>query len=561
MTEAWLSLSNLKILESISTPLDLRKLSTDRLPQLADELRTFILDSTREKKGHIESSLAVTELSIALHYILETPDDRLFWDVGHQAYVHKVLTGRKDQFHTNRRAGGISGFPKVTESEYDLFTTGHSSTSISALTGMATASRLNEEDRRHVAVIGDGALTGGMAYEALNYLGESEEDVLIILNDNHRSIDENIGGLQGQQTYQWFFESLGIYYLGKTDGNNLETLIPEIRSALEEPGPRVLHVNTKVERLPDSSSVKKGLGFQEAMTRTLIEAANSDASIVALTPAMLSGSGLKEFMEVYPDRCFDVGIAEQHAVTMAAGLARAGMKPVCHLYSTFAQRAYDQIIHDVALQNLPVIFLLDRSGLVGADGSTHHGVFDLAYLNPIPNLVIASPSDPNELVSILQLALGSDQPFVIRYPRGGSRVDELDPVKEPLNIGKARWIRKHGGSIAVASLGHLSVEVEKALDLIPEVAVDHVDMRFLKPMDIHVVAELCAHDVIVTVENGCIKGGFGKSLALALRENSYQGRIHHLGLPDEFVEHGSIEDLYDQYGLSSTKMASFLKNL
>lgn len=551
----------MKILENITTPKDLRNLSLAELNKLAEELRCFILDSTDQKKGHIESSLTVLELTLALHYVLSTPYDNLFWDVGHQAYVHKVLTDRKKQFYTNRKPGGISGFPNCIESEYDLFTTGHSSTSISAITGMATASRLSGEDRQHVAVIGDGALTGGMAYEALNYLGEAEEDVLIILNDNKGSIDENVGGLQGQNTYQWFFESLGIYYLGEVDGNNLGALIPSLQQALLEPGPRVLHVRTIKTILPSVKNEKSGYSFQDVFTYSLSNLARKDEKIVAITPAMLSGSGLKRFQEIFPQRCFDVGIAEQHAVTMAAGMARAGYKPFCHLYSTFSQRAYDQIIHDVALQNLPVIFMLDRAGLVGEDGPTHHGVFDLAFLNPIPNLVISSPANASELGAIMELAVNTNKPFVIRYPRDGRPVKDKD--WNPIKLGTANWLRESGDKIAIASLGHLAEEVADAISLLGEhsTQVSHVDMRFLKPLDQKAINKLLSYKYILTIENGCIKGGFGKTMALALSESGYQGNVKHLGLPDKFIEHGSIKELYHQNGLSAQKIKEEILNL
>lgn len=546
-------------LKDIQFPEDLKRLELEELVPLVEELKAFVLENTSVKKGHIESSLNVTELTVALHYLLNTPNDVLFWDVGHQAYVHKVLTGRKDQFHTNRQKFGLSGFPHMHESPYDLFTTGHSSTSISAVTGMAIAHRLKGETHKHVAVIGDGALTGGMAFEALNYLGEHNEDVLIVLNDNDSAIDENVGGLASHANYKDYFESLGLNYLGESNGHNVLQLVAHLKTALEEKGARVLRVITKSEE----RAVRKPselTGYTKAFVDTLSELAQKDDTIVAVSPAMLSGSGLDVFKEKYPERCFDVGIAEQHAVTLSAGFAKAGLKPVCHLYSTFAQRGMDQIIHDVALQNLPVIFTLDRAGLVGNDGATHHGVFDVAMLSSIPNLEILAPASPKELSLMLKWAVKSQGPTVIRFPRTGGALPANHQPK-PIEKHRVECIRKGSGKVAILNFGFLLGEIQESFKTIDVSDVSLYNVRFAKkiaPEDLEMIA---SYKSVWLIGDSQKRGGMGEYLAQQLFALGYEGKYLHSGLPDAFIEHGTMQELYAQYSLTHVSFSAKLKAL
>ena len=547
---------------SASTPEQLRKLSVAQLPNYCQEVAAFVLGATAEKEGHIVSSLAVTELTVALHFAFNTPTDILIWDVGHQAYVHKAITGRSEQLESIRQKGGISGFTARSESAFDPFGAGHSSTSISAVGGFAEASRLQNIKRKHIAVIGDGAITGGMAFEALNHLGTSDLDILLILNDNEESIDTNVGGLHEFQNYREFFESLGWGYTGPTDGNNVTELVGLFEKEKSREGTRVLHIKTNKRPL---SEWKKELGiaelpkaahndfiaFQDVFAQKLIDLATEDSRIVAITPAMLSGSGLNAFNEKFPKRTFDVGIAEQHAVTFAAGLAASGLKPLVHLYSTFAQRGFDQIVHDVALQNLPVVFALDRAGLVGEDGATHHGAFDLSFLNPIPNLQILAPMDGAELESMLTYAFKQNSPVVIRYPRGG----ELKAVRTEREVARGSFrILKEGDKVVVVTLGAIGKTAQKAIKDLP---VGHIDLRFLKPWDNEALIDAFApYQHIITVEDGSMRGGLRDTMANWLSFHAAQKKCTGLGLPDAFVLHGPLEELNQTLQLSEEGIKS-----
>ncbi len=588
------------LLATVNTPGDLKKLGEEQLPRLAEELRNFILDVVSVHPGHLGSSLGVVELSIALHYVFNTPYDRLIWDVGHQAYAHKILTGRRDVFHTNRRFKGISGFPSRSESEYDTFGTGHASTSISAALGMAVASVLKgEKDRHHIAVIGDGAMTGGMALEGLNNAGASHANLLIILNDNGIAIDKNTGaikdylaGISGKNRTKQpagdfnkeaflrrsnLFEAFHFGYFGPIDGNDLPQLLSALRKIKEIEGPKLLHIITTKGKGFEEAEKKQTLfhapgrfdrktgaliaedledriTYQEVYGRTLLELAKQNEKIVAITPAMSSGSALHFMMEAFPERVFDVGIAEQHAVTFSAGLAAAGYTPFCTIYSTFLQRAFDQVIHDVALQKLPVVFGIDRAGLVGADGATHHGVFDLAFLNTIPNMVIAAPMNEVELRQMMFTAsLYKAGPFAIRYPRGYGfmKASEWQQPFEKLEIGKGRQL-KTGEKVAIISLGqpgNFALEAARQLEkenIFPAV----FDLRFLKPWDeemLHRIFQQFPH--IITLEDGVIRGGLGSSVAAFTSLHGYGNKIKNLGIPDRFIEHGSKTDLYRLTGL------------
>lgn len=572
------------LLNSIHDPADLRKLSAEQLPQLAKELRSFIIDIVSVKEGHLGASLGVTELTIALHYIFNTPDDLLVWDVGHQAYGHKILTGRKDKFDTNRQLSGISGFPKRSESEYDTFGTGHSSTSISAALGMAIASKLKGEDKNHIAVIGDASIASGMAFEGLNHAGVTDANLLVILNDNAIGIDPSVGALKNYLTQvkegtnprdNNMIKSLNFDYSGPIDGHDLPALLKELERLKNKKGPRFLHIITtkgkglkqaeedqvkyhapgkfdritgEVLAIADENLPPK---YQDVFGLTLVELAKQNDKIIGITPAMPSGSSMKFMMEAFPDRAFDVGIAEQHAVTLAAGMATQGMIVYCNIYSTFLQRAYDQLIHDVALQNLPVIFCLDRAGLVGEDGATHHGVFDIAYLNCIPNLIIYAPLNEAGLRNILYTAqLGLDHPIAIRYPRGRSEnLHWLQPF-ETLEIGKANLL-KGGSQIAVLSTGTIGNNVIKALAQIDNASLfSHYDFAFIKPLDETLLHEIFRqHEEIVTIEDGCITGGFGSTIAAFATRNGYTLKIRNLGIPDNFIEHGTVNQLQHYCGI------------
>ncbi|RFN59518.1 1-deoxy-D-xylulose-5-phosphate synthase [Marixanthomonas ophiurae] len=579
-----------KILDNIQFPEDLRKVSKEKLPQVAKELRDFIINIVATKEGHLGASLGVIELTIALHYVFNTPEDILVWDVGHQAYGHKILTGRKDSFHTNRKLNGISGFPKIGESNYDAFGVGHSSTSISAALGMAIASRIKgETHKQHIAVVGDASIASGMAFEALNHAGIANTNILVILNDNAIGIDPSVGALKdyltkvtldGAPDTDNIFEALNFNYSGPIDGHNLEELTSELERLKHVPGPKLMHVITKKGKglrqaeenqvtyhapgkfdaltgdlLPKDSN---GLPpkFQDVFGETIVELAKENKKIVGITPAMPTGSSLKYFMETFPERAFDVGIAEQHAVTLSAGLATQGLTVFCNIYSTFLQRAYDQVIHDVCLQNMPVIFCLDRAGIVGEDGATHHGIFDLAFLRCIPNLIIFAPRNEIELRNILYTAqLGLKNPIAIRYPRGrGSIKDWKKPFSE-IEIGKGVSLQK-GYAIAILTIGTMSETVLNAIERISEkekVAV--YDMRFVKPLDTELLnAIFKKHQTIITVEDGVIKGGFGSAVLEYASEKEYQGTIKMLGIPDYFPQHGTVDELKHEAGISEGKI-------
>ncbi len=568
-----------KLLNQIYSPKDLRQLSVDQLPQLAKELRKFIINIVATKEGHLGASLGVVELTIALHYVFNTPDDLLIWDVGHQAYGHKILTGRKDIFETNRQLGGISGFPKRDESEYDVFGVGHSSTSISAALGMAIASQLKGDfSKQHIAVIGDASIASGMAFEGLNHAGVTSANLLVILNDNAIGIDPSVGALKqyltnvkkGTQKQDNIFEALNFNYSGPIDGHNLSKIISELERLKTVEGPKFLHViTTKGKGLkqaednqvryhaPGKFDAKTGNiyiktseelppKYQDVFGCTLVELAKQNKNIVGITPAMPTGSSLKYMMEQILDRAFDVGIAEQHAVTLAAGMATQGLIPFCNIYSTFLQRAYDQIIHDVALQNLPVIFCLDRAGLVGEDGATHHGIFDLSYLRCIPNLIIFAPRNEIELRNIMYTSqLGLKNPIAIRYPRGrGTTIDWKQPF-ETIEIGKGVCL-KEGNGIVILSIGTIAKNVTKAIDgLSKKEKVAHYDLRFVKPLDeklLHTIFN--KFEKIITIEDNSIKGGFGSAILEFASQNNYKSTIKILGIPDEFIEHGNISELH-----------------
>ncbi len=579
------------LLAAIDTPADLKKLKEGQLPRLAAELRNFILDVVSVHPGHLGSSLGVVELSIALHYVFNTPYDRLIWDVGHQAYAHKILTGRRDVFYTNRQLKGISGFPSRSESEYDTFGTGHASTSISAALGMAVASELNgEKNRHHIAVIGDGAMTGGMAIEGLNNAGASHANLLIILNDNNIAIDKNAGVMkEAFLRSSHLFEAFHFSYFGPVDGNDLPQLLSALREIKKIEGPKLLHIITTKGKGFEEAEKKQTLfhapgrfdrqtgaliaedpenriTYQEVYGRTLPELAKQNEKIVAITPAMPSGSALGFMQKAFPERVFDVGIAEQHAVTFSAGLAAAGYTPFCTIYSTFLQRAYDQVIHDVALQKLPVVFGIDRAGLVGADGATHHGVFDLAFLNSIPGMVIAAPMNEVELRQMMFTAAQYKQgPFALRYPRGYGfmKASEWQQPFEKLEIGKGRKL-KTGEKVAIVSLGqpgNFALEAAKQLEkenIFPAV----FDLRFLKPWDeklLHRIFQQFPH--IITLEDGVVRGGLGSSMAAFASLHGYGNKIKNLGVPDQFIEHGSKTDLYHLCGIDVAGIKTGVRKL
>ncbi|HLW08289.1 MAG TPA: 1-deoxy-D-xylulose-5-phosphate synthase [Marinilabiliaceae bacterium] len=624
------------LLNKINFPSDLRNLSQDQLPQVCKELRDFIIDAVSCNPAHFGASLGVVELTVALHYVFNTPDDKLIWDVGHQAYGHKILTGRRDLFYTNRKYGGISGFPNIFESEYDSFGVGHSSTSISAALGMATAFKLQGATQRQaVAIIGDGAMTAGLAFEGLNNLATSQANMLVVLNDNNMAIDPSVGGLSEylvdiatSKTYNSLrkeviralgktkmigprsrelvvkfnnsiktlltrqtniFEGLNIRYFGPVDGHDVKHLTQVLRDLKEIQGPKVLHVITKkgkgfkaaeqeqtIWHAPNSkfdketglfvetkSSQTTPLRFQDVFGHTLVELAEKNEKIVGITPAMPTGSSMNLMMAAMPERAFDVGIAEQHAVTFSAGLSISGMLPFCSIYSSFMQRAYDQVIHDVALQNLNVVLCLDRGGLVGADGATHHGVYDLSFLRSVPQLTVASPMDEVELRNLMYSAqLPNQGAYVIRYPRGvGSVVDWQQPFEE-IKKGTARKIRE-GKDLAVLSIGPLGVRVQRVCeDLAAEgISVAHYDMRFVKPLDEEVLHEVAAkYKRIITVEEGTIVGGLGSAVLEFMADHGYSNSVKRLGIPDRFVDHGSPSELYREVGLDRSSLCEVIRN-
>ena len=571
------------LLQLIHSPIDLRLLDEAQLPQLAQELRDFIINIVATKEGHLGASLGVVELTIALHYVFDTPEDLLVWDVGHQAYGHKILTERRTVFHTNRQLGGISGFPKRSESIYDTFGVGHSSTSISAALGMAIASNLKGDfEKQHIAVIGDASIASGMAFEGLNHAGVTDANLLVILNDNSIGIDPSVGALkkyftsvkEGKNPKQNnMIKSLNFDYSGPIDGNDIFAVIKELKRLQKIKGPKFLHlITTKGKGLQqaEENQVKYHAPgkfdattgeiipkseehlppkYQDVFGLTILDLAKKNEKIVGITPAMPSGSSLKFMMDAFPKRAFDVGIAEQHAVTLSAGMATQGMIVYCNIYSTFLQRAYDQVIHDVALQNLPVIFCLDRAGLVGEDGATHHGVFDLAYLRCIPNLIIYAPLNEIDLQNILYTAqLGLNHPIAIRYPRGrGVTVDwetaHLGKYEE-IEIGKAKLL-KSGSKVAILSTGTIGNNVSLAIAKIqnPE-NFSHYDFAFIKPLDekeLHSI--FTKYESIITIEDGVIKGGFGSAILEFAATHNYNSKVKTLGIPDEFIEQGSIDEL------------------
>tara|TARA_R110002049_G_scaffold234319_6_gene407568 strand:+ start:18 stop:1784 length:1767 start_codon:yes stop_codon:yes gene_type:complete len=582
-------------LDHIITPADLRRLGKEDLPELAQELRNFIIDVVSVKEGHLGASLGVVELTIALHYVFNTPVDKLIWDVGHQAYGHKILTGRKNIFETNRKFNGISGFPKRSESEYDDFGTGHSSTSISAILGMAIASKIKgNTNKQHIAVIGDASIASGMAFEGLNHAGVTDANVLIILNDNAIGIDPSVGALKlyltnvkkGKAKQDNIFEALNFMYSGPIDGHNIERLITALEQLKSVPGPKFLHIITtkgkglkqaeenqvtyhapgkfnKVtgDLLPKTS--ENGIPkYQDVFGLTIVELAKENKSIVGITPAMPTGSSLKIMMEEMPERAFDVGIAEQHAVTMAAGMVAEGLVPFCNIYSTFLQRAYDQVIHDVALQNLPVIFCLDRAGLVGEDGATHHGVYDLAYLRCIPNLIIFAPMNEIELRNIMYTAqLGLPHPIAIRYPRGRGVTENWKVPFHKIAIGSSQELKK-GTEIAVLSVGHIGNMVASILDEINDDAIGHFNMRFIKPLDSKQLALIFKeYTTIVTIEDGCKIGGFGSAVLEFANENDFYKKIDVLGIDDVFVQHGSVDELQNLNNIGANVFKAHIESL
>lgn len=580
------------LLQNINSPTDLRQIPEKDLPQLARELRDFIIDIVSVKEGHLGASLGVIELTIALHYVFNTPEDLLVWDVGHQAYGHKILTGRKDNFDTNRQLGGISGFPKRDESEFDTFGVGHSSTAISAALGMAIASNLNGNfDKNHIAVVGDASIASGMAFEGLNHAGVTDANLLVILNDNAIGIDPSVGALKNYLTsvkegknprQNNMIKSLNFDYSGPIDGHDIFAVINELQRLKKTKGPKFLHIITtkgkgleqaekdqvkyhapgKFDKLTGEIIVKSEENlppkFQDVFGLTLLELAKKNEKIVGITPAMPSGSSLKFMMDAFPKRAFDVGIAEQHAVTLSAGMATQGMIVYCNIYSTFLQRAYDQVIHDVALQNLPVIFCLDRAGLVGEDGATHHGVFDLAYLRCIPNMIVYSPMNEIDLRNILYTAqLGLNHPIAIRYPRGRGEIVHWKKPFEKIEIGKAKLLKK-GSRIAILSNGFIGTNVIPALAQINNSHdFAHYDFSFVKPLDENLLHEIFSNfENIITLENGTIKGGFGSSILEFASSNGYSIPIKVLGIPDAFIEHGTIEELqnYSKIDAESLKI-------
>lgn len=558
---------------------------------MAQELRGFIISIVATKEGHLGASLGVVELTIALHYVFDTPEDLLVWDVGHQAYGHKILTGRKEIFHTNRQLGGISGFPKREESEFDTFGVGHSSTAISAALGMAIASKLKGETKQHIAVVGDASIASGMAFEALNHAGVTDANLLIVLNDNAIGIDPSVGALKnyltkvkinGANASDNIFGALNISYSGPIDGHDLDLVISELERLKKVSGPKLLHLITKkgkgLRQAEDNQVIYHAPGkfnaltgdldpkndgafppkFQDVFGKTIVELAMINDKIIGITPAMPTGSSLKFMMDVFPDRAFDVGIAEQHAVTFAAGLATQGFTVFCNIYSTFLQRAYDQVIHDVCLQKIPVVFCLDRAGIVGEDGATHHGVFDLAYLNCIPNLIIFAPRNEVELRNMMYTAQkGLELPIFIRYPRGRGNILDWERPFEEIEIGKAELL-KEGTDTVILCLGTTAINAMKAISLLPlekQDSVGCVDMRFLKPLDEPLLHRIFQkYNRILTLEDGTLKGGLGSSVASFATAHNYTSKIEFLGIPDVFLEHGSIDELKDLVGISMEKI-------
>ncbi|HEC43804.1 MAG TPA: 1-deoxy-D-xylulose-5-phosphate synthase [Bacteroides sp.] len=625
-----------EILDKIDSPADLKELGPDDLIQLASELREFIIDIVSTNPGHFGASLGVVELTIALHHVFDTPEDRIIWDVGHQAYGHKILTGRRKVFHTNRKYKGISGFPRTTESEYDAFGVGHASTSISAALGIALASQHQKKDERQVvAVIGDGALTGGLAFEGLNNAGSEKSNILVILNDNNIAIDPNVGAIKEylvdittSKTYNRFrndiwnilgalsklgpnaqkyaqqiehgvksmflqqsnlFESLNFRYFGPVDGHDILHLTEILKDMKRIQGPKLLHVKTKKGKgfakaeenqtafhspgkfnketgqiFSVSREEKQAPRFQDVFGITLLELARKNEKIIGITPAMPTGSSLKLMMDEIPERTYDVGIAEQHAVTFSAGLAIEGMLPFCNIYSSFMQRSYDQAIHDVALQNLPVVFCLDRGGLVGDDGPTHHGVYDLTFMRSIPNMIVSAPMNEEELRNLMYTAqLRNNGPFSIRYPRGRGVMPEWKKPFKEIPIGKGRLVKK-GTDIAILTIGTAGILAAEAIDLLENshISAAHYDMRFVKPIDeelLHKVFKQFKH--VITVEDGSLTGGFGSAVVEFMCDNTYTSQVKRLGVPDRFIDQGTQEELYKECGFDPESIANTVKSL
>ncbi len=586
----------MKLLDNIDLPSDIRQLNPDELPQLAQELREFIIDIVAVKEGHLGASLGVVELTIALHYVFNTPSDKLIWDVGHQAYGHKILTGRKNIFDTNRQLGGISGFPKRSESKYDDFGTGHSSTAISAILGMAIASKLKgDTQRNHIAVVGDASIASGMAFEGLNHAGVTDANLLIVLNDNAIGIDPSVGALKkyltnvkkGTAKDENIFECLNFDYSGPIDGHNLKDLIAELERLKSVSGPKLLHIITTkgkgLKKAEENQVVYHAPGkfnkhtgelhgkseselppkYQDVFGHTLVDLAKKNTNIVGITPAMPTGSSLKFMMEEIPERAFDVGIAEQHAVTLSAGMATEGLIPFCNIYSTFLQRAYDQVIHDVALQNLPVIFCLDRAGIVGQDGATHHGVFDIAYLRCIPNLIIFAPMNEVELRNIMYTAqLGLNQPIAIRYPRGRGVTQNWEIPFEKIEIGVSQEAKK-GNEIAVLSIGHIGNRITALIDeLDAPNEIGHYNMRFVKPLDKSQLIKIFdRYKYIITIEDGCKIGGFGSAILEFANEAGFSNPIEVLGINDKFMQHGTIEELHELAGIDALSIKGHINKI
>lgn len=578
----------MKWLEHIFSPSDIRKLSKDALPELSEDIREFILDAVATKEGHLGAGLGVVELTIALHYIFDTPEDILVWDVGHQAYPHKILTERKHLFDTNRQWKGLSGFPKRTESIYDAFGTGHSSTSISAVLGMATASILKgNKKRKHIAIIGDASIVSGMAFEALNHAGQSNVNMLIILNDNQMGIDATTGAFkeylkQLSVTEDTFFKNLNINFLGSINGHSFDELFEALQKAKNYFGVQLLHIRTikgkGLRQAEEKQTIYHAPGkfnrntgdlilqeknvekYQDIFGKTLLALAKQNEKIVGITPAMLTGSSLHYMKNIFPDRTFDVGIAEQHAITFAAGLATQGFLPFCVIYSTFLQRGYDQLIHDVALQNLKVIFCIDRAGLVGEDGATHQGIFDIAFLRCIPNLNLFAPRNEIELQNILYTVAQNNwtSPIAIRYPRGNGRLPKLFFPFEKIN--KKAILLKEGEKNAILSIGTIAYNAEKAIEKcnFPN-NFAHYDMRWIKPLDTETLHYIFnKYEKIITIEEGCKKGGVGAAIAEFMSENNYHNTLKIIGIPDEFIEQGSVEEQQKYTGLSIEEICKTL---
>ncbi len=628
--------ASFEFLDKINFPQDLRKFDKKDLKNICEDLRNFIINSISKNGGHFGASLGVVELTVALHYVYNTPDDMIVWDVGHQAYGHKILTGRKDIFYTNRVYKGLSGFPKISESEYDTFGVGHSSTSISAALGMAVASKYQGyNERQHIAVIGDGGMTGGISFEGMNHAGDTETNITIILNDNCMSIDPNVGALKkyltdistsptfnnirddiwkvlgklnkvGQSARNVgkniekslksfvldnsnLFEALNLRYFGPIDGHDINHLVKTLEYLKRIPGPKLLHCITKKGKgysLAEKNQTKwhatgkfdvasgKSLiikkkeksppKYQDVFGNTIVELAKINDKIMGITPAMPSGSSLNIMMNEMPQRAFDVGIAEQHAVTFSAGLATKGLIPFCNIYSTFMQRAFDQVIHDVCIQNLPVIFCLDRAGIAGSDGPTHHGAYDLAYMRCLPNMIVSAPMNESELRNLMYTAQNLNKhPFTIRYPRGKGVMIEWKTKMELINIGEGRIICE-GNDIAILSIGHIGNYVKKAINKLRKENIypSHYDMRFVKPLDEKLLHRILKkHKFILTVEDGCVMGGFGSAILEFISDNNYKNSVQRLGIPDRVIEHGSQEELYVECNYDDEAIYRFSKKM